>query len=145
MRKFIVLLLLVVGLVGVAGAVVVQENGTRVNNADKLNFKNGPDVTANGSVTDVDFSTLTVATFATSADVTVGDDLTVTDQIIDVALYSRSAGAVPVHLVKVGADGAVYGSKTETAIYDSGIYGASAGVGSGKQVWISTDGKIYAP
>jgi len=39
-------------------------------------------------------------------------------------------------------DGTVY---FDGPIYDASLYGSSAGVGAGKQLWISADGRIYAP
>lgn len=137
-------LILVAMTIPAIAEVDVFNDGVRKGTAISVDFKNGPTVTKDGSVQEVNFATHT-GDLTVTGDITVGDDLVITDRITDQALYSRSAGSIPVHLVKVGADGAVYGSKTESALYDSGIYGASAGVGAAKQMWVSADGKIYAP
>ena len=71
--------------------------------------------------------------------------LTATGVIADVALYSKASAAYPVHLVKVGADGTVYGSGTGTALVDTGIYSATVagGSNSAKYLCIYLDGTIY--
>ena len=62
MKNLILSVLLVVAFAGIAFAdVVVYHDSTRVNNADKVNFKNGPTVTANGTKTDVDFEHITIS------------------------------------------------------------------------------------
>lgn len=55
MKNIFLTAFLMVALTGAAFAVVIEQDGTRINNADKVNFKNGPTVTANGGKTDVDF------------------------------------------------------------------------------------------
>jgi hypothetical protein len=70
------------GLAGLAFAAAEwQENGTRVNKSEALNFVGGPDVSGNGTVTDVDFSTMT-------GDITVDGQLYVTSDIfVDSSIY----------------------------------------------------------
>ena len=60
MKKMLMLVAVLVLLTGsVFAAVELQENGTRINKSEAINFI-GPDVSGNGMVTDVDFGTIAV-------------------------------------------------------------------------------------
>ena len=61
MKNLILAVVLTVFCGGVAFAdFVAYHDSTRVNNSDKVNFKNGPTVTANGTKTDIDFQYMTI-------------------------------------------------------------------------------------
>lgn len=59
MKRVLLTGVMVVGLAGAAMAAVIYSNGTKINATDKINFKNGPAVTHNGTMADVDFATQT--------------------------------------------------------------------------------------
>lgn len=62
MKKIILAVLLTIVYVGVSfAAVEVQEDGTTVTKSEKLNFENGPNVSKNGTVTDVDFQHIVIS------------------------------------------------------------------------------------
>lgn len=83
-RKFLMVAVLVVGLAGLAYAAAEwQEDGVKVNKSEALNFVGGPNVSGNGVVTDVDFSTMT-------GDVAITGDLAV-----DGSIYPDRAAADP--------------------------------------------------
>ena len=63
----------ILALISSAFAVVSQENGTRINNSDIINFYGGPDVTADGRTTKVNFSTMTGSQTITGNLTTTGD------------------------------------------------------------------------
>jgi hypothetical protein len=85
--KWVLAAVLTVGLASLAFAAAEwQEGGTKVNVSEALNFKNGPDVSGNGTVTDVDFATET------------GDKTIVGTLTVDGTIYTA----------KVTVDGAIY-------------------------------------
>jgi hypothetical protein len=139
MRKFLLAFLMVVALAAgmslAYAAVGVKGAGTIVGKTETLDIT-GPTVAASG--TDITINTLTE-----TGDKVITGGLTVTGTIVDSAVYTKSASTYPTQLVRVGADGTIYGKSTGPVI-DLLLYSASAGTGSGKFLRISADGTIYA-
>lgn len=59
MKNFILAVLVIIASVSFSYAAVdIQQDGTRINKSEKINFANGPTVTASGAVTVIDFDLL---------------------------------------------------------------------------------------
>lgn len=86
MKKILAFLLLSVFIAGSAFAITVHQNRTRINNSDNINFINGIGALSNGSGTDIYLAT----------------------PLIDLDLYTASAGVGASKSLRISADGTIY-------------------------------------
>ena len=104
MNKIILSVFLSCAFVGTSHAAIeVQQDGTKKNKSEKVNFKNGPTATANGGVTDVDFDNIVInpVTKTSNPCATIGDSTIFTNNSTGVPCYCRS-----------GNDYAIYSATT---------------------------------
>lgn len=94
MNKIIlaILLALVSGNLSYA-AVDVQQDGTRINKSEKINFANGPTVTASGAVTTVNFDLMEIYPVrkASNPCATIGDGRIFFNSSTSVPCYCRGS------------------------------------------------------
>lgn len=137
------MVLAIVGICGMAYSAVTEGTFGGQNSSKAYRMS----VDSTGAITLASDSTLSGGTIVVG-DVTpaAGSFTTITASgvITDLALYSKSAVANPVRLVKVDDDGTLYGSNAGTRIIEVGLVTASAGAGNGRLLCISTDGSIYS-
>lgn len=104
MKKGILSLLMLLAFSAMVYAdVVVYQDGTRKNHSEKVNFKNGPSVAANGTSTDVDFDNIVINPVLKTSNpcATIGDSTIFTNSSTGVPCYCRS-----------GNDYAIYSATT---------------------------------
>lgn len=156
MKKFLIgLVLSVIICVPAFASVNVHENGVYKGPVTDINVV-GDSLSVVGRKATI--TNVPLAVFSVTGDATVGGVMkaataSITGDTTIGAAPTRAYATAEGDLAVAGsiqADGAIYSlsslaNRFTGLIYDSAIYGAAAGTGAGKQVWISADGKIYAP